>query len=63
MIDFKVGDKVVCVYDQYDKPGQKLIHVKVGQVYEVVGEQFGTIKVKGCALFFPKWRFKLEEIK
>lgn len=56
MCDLKVGDKIICVNDRYED-GQKIIHCKAGNTYEVVGEYFGTVKVKGSSLFFANWRF------
>lgn len=60
MSDFKVGDKIICVNDRYED-GQKIIHCKAGNTYEVVGEYFGTVKVKGSNLFFANWRFNRAE--
>lgn len=62
MSSFKVGDKVICVNDLYEN-GQKIIHCKAGSTYEVTGEYFGTVKVKGSNLFFANYRFRSAEVK
>lgn len=60
MSTIKVGDIVVCINNKYDH-GQKVPYLEVGTEYKVIAEQFNTIKIDGCSMWFAPRRFKVVE--